>query len=90
MSKVELILTITNIVSLVTIIAVYIKYKTLQYSSKIKIHKCIYNENPNCYEKACGHCNSFKECNICCGGSCDMCPGHKVEYLDREEGKING
>jgi hypothetical protein len=85
MSKVEIILSVTAIVSAVTAFKFYFKCKTLEYTNKIKVHKCLYNDNPNCHQKACNYCGSIKECNFCCGSHCDTCPGHKVEYVEESE-----
>lgn len=85
MSKVEIILSITTIVSLITTMVVHKKNINLVNKDKVKVHTCIYNDNPSCYEKACGFCNSKKECNICCGGNCNKCPAHNVEYFERSE-----
>lgn len=81
MSKIEIILTITAIVSLFTTIKTKYKYKIPINEPKVKVHKCIYNENPKCYECACGYCEGKKECDFCCGSDCDKCPGHRVEVM---------
>lgn len=83
MSNIEIILALTAGVSLYAFLKIYKDYKKLENASKVKIHKCIYNENPKCYEEPCGYCNVRKECDFCCGGNCDKCPGHRVEYIEK-------
>lgn len=83
MNKVEIILLITAMVSLITAMVIHKENEVLKNANKIKVHTCKYNDNPKCYEKACGYCSSKKECNICCGGNCNKCPSHNVEYIEK-------
>jgi|GEM_PF-6030573 len=83
MNKVEIILFMTATVSLIATMVIHKENESLKNANKIKVHTCKYNENPHCYERACGYCSSKKECDICCGGKCNKCTVHNVEYFEK-------
>lgn len=74
MTKTEIILFLTAVVSLITTLYLYYEQMHPREPSE---HICIYNENPKCYERPCGDCNVRDECQKCCGGDCETCAAYK-------------
>jgi hypothetical protein len=90
MNKIDTILCLALIANLIVSMRTYKQYKELKNKSKIKLHRCIFNENTDCYEEACGYCDKKITCNQYCVVNCDNCSGHKIEYLNRMHEEVKG